>query len=194
VWRWIFQPRIGVANAVLDWLGLPGQQWHDEPRGIFQLFGQFVGLPIDGLLAGPSLALVTVALVSVWYSVGFNTVIALAGLTTIPVELYEAARIDGAQRWHLFRYITLPLLTPTLLFLLIIETIRSFQSFDFFYQMMRGSPVPNAKVVTIFLYEQGFKSFNLGYAAAIGLLLFVIIFVLTLVQFRATRDRVVYAD
>src|SRR5579859_3389431 len=194
VWRWIFQPRVGVANAVLAWIGLPGQAWADEPRGIFQLLGQFVGVPLGGWLAGPSLALVTVAIVSVWYSVGFNTAIALAGLTTIPIDLYEAARIDGAGRWRLFRDITLPLLTPTLLFLLIVETIRSFQSFDFFYQMMAGQPVPGAKVITIFLYQQGFKSFNLGYAAAIGMVLFVIIFALTLVQFRATRSRVVYAD
>jgi multiple sugar transport system permease protein len=194
VWRWIFQPRIGVANAVLQWVGLPAQQWADEPRGVFQLFGQFVGLPLGGWLAGPSLALVTVAVVSIWYSVGFNTVIALAGLTTIPTDLYEAARIDGASLWHLFRHITLPLLTPTLLFLLVVETIRSFQSFDFFYQMMAGAPVPGAKVVTVYLYEQGFKAFNLGYAAAIGLALFAIVFVLTLVQFRATRSRVVYAD
>jgi len=194
IWRWIFHPRVGIVNAILEWFGLPGQQWADEPRGIFHLMGQFFGLPIEGLLVGPSLALVTVALVSVWYSVGFNTVIALAGLTTIPVELYEAARIDGASRWHLFRHITLPLLTPTLLFLLVVETIRSFQSFDFFYQMTQALPVPTAKVVTIYLYQQGFKSFNLGYAAAIGIVLFVIIFVLTLIQFRATRDRVVYAD
>lgn len=194
VWRWIFQPRVGVANSVLAWLGLPGQQWADEPRGILLLIGQFVGLRLDGWLSGPSLALVTVAVVSVWYSVGFNTVIALAGLTTIPADLYEAARIDGAGRWRLFRDITLPLLTPTLLFLLIVETIRSFQSFDFFYQMMAGQPVPGAKVVTVYLYQQGFKSFNLGYAAAIGMVLFVIIFALTLLQFRATRSRVVYAD
>ena len=194
VWRWIFQPRVGVANSVLEWLGLPAQRWADEPRGVFQLFGQMVGVPLEGWAAGPSLALVTIALVSVWYSVGFNTVIALAGLTTIPTDLYEAARIDGANRWHLFRHITLPLLTPTLLFLLIVETIRSFQSFDFFYQMMAAVPVPGAKVVTIYLYEQGFKSFNLGYAAAIGMVLFAIIFVLTLLQFRATRSRVVYAD
>ena len=194
VWRWIFQPRVGVANSVLQWLGLPGQQWADEPRGVFLLFGQFVGVPLEGWLAGPSLALVTVAMVTIWYSVGFNTVIALAGLTSIPNDLYEAARIDGARRWTLFRHITLPLLTPTLLFLLIVETIRSFQSFDFFYQMMAGVPVPGAKVVTIYLYEQGFKSFNLGYAAAIGMVLFAIIVALTLVQFRATRSRVVYLD
>ena len=194
VWRWIFQPRVGVANSVLQWLGLPAQQWADEPRGVVQLFGQLIGVPLEGWAAGPSLALVTIALVSVWYSVGFNTVIALAGLTTIPADLYEAARIDGANRWHLFRHITLPLLTPTLLFLLIVETIRSFQSFDFFYQMMAAAPTPGAKVVTIYLYEQGFKSFNLGYAAAIGMVLFAIIFALTLLQFRATRSRVVYAD
>jgi multiple sugar transport system permease protein len=194
IWRWIFQPQSGIANALLNRLGFPGQQWADEPRGVFELLGQFVGVPLPGWLAGPSLALVTVAVVSMWYSVGFNTVIALAGLTSIPAELYEAARIDGATRWHLFRHITLPLLTPTLLFLLIVETIRAFQSFDFFYQMMSGIPVPGAKVVTIYLYQQGFKSFNLGYAASIGIVLFVIIFVLTLVQFRATRSRVVYAD
>ena len=194
VWRWIFQPRVGVANAVLSAINLPPQQWADEPRGIFELIGQFLNIPIGGLLAGPSMALVTVALVSVWYSVGFNTVIALAGLTTIPAELFEAARIDGANRWRLFRNITLPLLTPTLLFLLVVETIRAFQSFDFFYQMMSANVVPTAKVVTVFLYQQGFKSFNLGYAAAIGIVLFAIIFALTLLQFRATRDRVVYAE
>jgi multiple sugar transport system permease protein len=194
VWRWIFQPRVGVANAVLSWLGLPGQTWADEPRGVFELIGQAAGVPLTGVLAGPSLALVTVALVSVWYSVGFNTVVALAGLTTIPAELYEAARIDGAERWQLFRHVTLPLLTPTLLFLLVVETIRSFQAFDFFYQMMASVPVPAARVVTVYLYEQGFKAFNLGYGAAVGLVLFAIIFGLTLVQFRATRDRVVYAD
>jgi ABC-type sugar transport system permease subunit len=194
VWRWIFQPRVGVANAVLTWLGLPTQAWTDEPRGVFELLGQVAGLPLTGVLAGPSLALVSVALVSIWYSVGFNTVVAMAGLTTIPSELYEAARIDGAERWHLFRHITLPLLTPTLLFLLVVETIRSFQAFDFFYQMMAAVPVPASRVVTVYLYEQGFKAFNLGYGAAVGLVLFVIIFSLTLVQFRATRDRVVYAD
>jgi len=194
VWRWIFQPRVGVANAVLSAINLPPQQWADEPRGIFELIGQFLNIPIGGLLAGPSMALVTVALVSVWYSVGFNTVIALAGLTTIPAELFEAARIDGANRWRLFRDITLPLLTPTLLFLLVVETIRAFQSFDFFYQMMSANVVPTAKVVTVFLYQQGFKSFNLGYAAAIGIVLFAIIFALTLLQFRATRDRVVYGE
>jgi len=194
VWRWIFQPRVGVANAVLSAINLPPQQWADEPRGIFELIGQFLNIPIGGLLAGPSMALVTVALVSVWYSVGFNTVIALAGLTTIPAELFEAARIDGANRWRLFRHITLPLLTPTLLFLLVVETIRAFQSFDFFYQMMSANVVPTAKVVTVFLYQQGFKSFNLGYAAAIGIVLFAIIFALTLLQFRATRDRVVYGE
>ena len=128
VWRWIFQPRVGVANAVLQWVGLPGQQWADDPRGIFQLFGQAVGLPLNGWLAGPSLALVTVGIVSVWYSVGFNTVIALAGLTTIPPDLYEAARIDGASRWHLFRHITLPLLTPTLLFLRVIWGCQSWST------------------------------------------------------------------
>jgi len=194
VWRWIFQPRVGVANALLDGLGLPAQRLADEPRGIFELLGQSAGQPLGGVIAGPSLALVTVAVVSIWYSVGINTVVALAGLTTIPSELYDAARIDGAGRWHLFRHVTLPLLTPTLLFLLVVETIRSFQTFDFFYQMMAASPLPGAKVVTVYLYEQGFKSFNLGYAAAIGLVLFAIIFSLTLAQFRATRDRVVYAD
>ena len=194
VWRWIFQPRIGIANAVLAWIGLPAQQWADEPRGVMTLVGQSVGLTVPGWLSGPSLALVTVALVSVWYSVGFNTVVAMAGLTTIPADLYEAARIDGAGRWRLFRHITLPLLTPTLLFLLVVETIRSFQTFDFFYQMTAANPPPGAKVITIYLYQQGFKSFNLGYAAAIGLVLFAIIFLLTLVQFRASRSRVVYAE
>jgi multiple sugar transport system permease protein len=194
VWRWIFQPRIGIANAVLTWIGLPAQQWADEPRGVMTLIGQVVGVSVPGALSGPSLALVTVAVVSVWYSVGFNTVVAMAGLTTIPADLYEAARIDGAGRWQLFRRITLPLLTPTLLFLLIVETIRSFQTFDFFYQMTATNPPPGAKVITIYLYQQGFKSFNLGYAAAIGLVLFAIIFSLTLLQFRASRSRVVYAE
>jgi multiple sugar transport system permease protein len=194
VWRWIFQPRVGVANAVLGTLGVPPQGWMDEPRGVFTLVGQAVGLRLDGLLAGPSLALVTVAVVTVWQYLGFDTVVALAGLTAVPGELYEAARLDGAGGWRLFRHITLPLLTPTILFLLVVATIRSFQSFTLFYQLSSGNPVPGSKVVTIYLYEQAFKSFNLGYASAIGMVLFVIIFGLTLLQFRATRGRVVYAD
>jgi multiple sugar transport system permease protein len=194
VWRWIFQPRIGIVNALLASIGLPMQTWMDEPRGIFELFGASVGVPLGGLLAGPSLALVTVAIVTVWQYVGFDTVVALAGLTAVPLELYEAARLDGAGGWRLFRDITLPLLTPTIFFLLVVATIRSFQSFTLFYQLTRGSPVPGSKVITIYLYEQAFKSFNLGYASAIGMVLFAIILALTLLQFRATQGRVVYAD
>jgi multiple sugar transport system permease protein len=194
IWRWIFQPRVGVADALLQAVGLPALSWMDEPRGVFEMFGQFVGLPVGGALAGPSLALVTVAIVTVWQYLGFDTVVFLAGLTAVPVELYEAARLDGAGGWRLFREITLPLLAPTALFLVVVATIRSFQSFTLFYQLARGDPVPGSKVVTIYLYEQAFESFNLGYAAAIGMALFVIIFGLTLVELRATRGRIAYAE
>jgi multiple sugar transport system permease protein len=171
LWGWVLDPDYGLLNTALHWVGIPGPRW---------LLSEFWVLP-------------GIVLIALW-GAGANMLLYLAGLQSIPTQLEEAARIDGANRWHLFRHITLPLLTPTLLFLLIVETIRSFQSFDFFYQMMAALPVPGAKVVTIYLYEQGFKSFNLGYAAAIGMLLFAIIFVLTLLQFRATRSRVVYAD
>lgn len=194
VWDWVFQPRIGLANFVFTSLGLPLQRWTEEPRGIGTLMGLFFGVQTPDLLAGPSLALVCIAIIQVWHALGFNTVVMLAGLTAIPSEQYEAARIDGANGWHLFRHITIPLLSPTLFFLVVSSTILAFQTFNWFYVMYAGNPPPEVKVVTIFLYENGFRVYRTGFASAVGFILFGIILALTLVQMFGLRRRVHYGN
>lgn len=195
VWDWVFQPRVGLANWLFSTLGLPMQRWTEEPRPVGLLLGQFLGVPWPDLLGGPSLALLCIALIQVWHSIGFDTVVMLAGLTAIPPEQYEAARIDGASRWALFRHITIPLLSPTLFFLLVTSTIRAFQAFNWFYVIYNGNPPPDVKVVTIFLFQTGFQGgYRTGLAAAVGFVLFAIILALTLVQMAGLRRRVHYGE
>ncbi len=192
VWEWVFQPRVGIANVLFTGLGFPIQRWIEEPRGIVALVGMYVGVGVPGWLAGPSLALVCIAVIQVWHALGFDTVIMLAGLTAIPREQYEAARIDGAGPWALFRHITIPLLSPTLFFLLITSVIRAFQAFNWFYVVYHGTVPPDVKVITIYLYESGFKIYRTGFASAVGMMLFAIILALTLFQMYGLRSRVHY--
>lgn len=194
VWDWVFQPRIGLANFLFTSLGFPLQRWTEEPRPVLALVGQHFGLDLPPLLGGPSLALVCIAVIQVWHSLGFDTVIMLAGLTAIPPEQYEAARIDGASRWSLFRHVTIPLLSPTLFFLLVTSTIRAFQAFNWFYAVYNGLVPPDVKVITIYLFENGFRIYRQGFASAIGFVLFAIILSLTLAQMYGLRRRVHYAD
>ncbi len=192
VWEWVFQPRVGIANVLFTALGFPIQRWIEEPRGVVTLVGGYFGLGVPTWLAGPSLALVCIAVIQVWHALGFDTVIMLAGLTAIPNEQYEAARIDGAGPWALFRHITIPLLSPTLFFLLITSVIRAFQAFNWFYVVYHGTVPPDVKVITIYLYESGFKVYRTGYASAVGFVLFAIILALTLAQMYGLRSRVHY--
>ncbi len=190
VWAWVFDPSSGLANLALKTIGVQPLRWLIEPKGIFQLIGEQLNLPVPAWLHGPSLALVAIAIFTIWQTVGYNIVIFLAGLTNIPGEIYDAAQIDGANSFQLFRYITFPLLSPTLFFVLVISVIGSFQSFNQIYSMniaaaqTLGGPLGTTYTMTVYMFDQLYTYSNYGYASAIAVLLSALILILTLVNFR----------
>ena len=206
VFAWMFSAQAGVVNALLVSIGLPTQRWLDDPIPFFKRISQAFGLGtlpgLPDLLAGPSTALVVIILYAIWSSLGFNIIVYLAGLTAIPGELYEAARIDGAGQWTILRRITWPLLMPTTFFLLVYNTIGAFQAFTPIYTLTRGSsigrgeaggPLDSTLTITVYLFRNFYERANsVGYAAAVAFLLFFIMSGLTLVQFRVVGRRVQY--
>lgn len=164
VWRYLMNPGTGYADVLLRDLGLtpPSPSW----------------------LRNPDWALRIVILVGVWKRLGFNIVIYLAGLQNIPKEYYEAATVDGAGGWDRFRRITIPLIAPITLLLVIMSIIDSFLIFDVVYVMTDGGPVGTTEVVGLLLYRQAFRYFNLGTASAMGWVIFAIVFVITLIQWK----------
>jgi len=197
VWKLIFHTRVGLANSVLAGLGIEPLQWLDEPTGIFQLAVAGLGWDLPAWAHGPSLALVCVILVSVWRGIGYNVVIFLAGLQSIPEHYYEAARIDGAGRVGIFRNVTWPLLTPTTFYVVVMTMILSFQVFAPIYLMTGppiGGPLGTTNVIVYYLFDEGFGAGgNMGYASAVALVLFAVILVLTLFQRKVVEKRVHYA-
>ncbi len=167
VWQWIFHPDFGVLNSLLSLIGVPKLGW----------------------LTDRNLALVSVAIVGIWHSLGYNMVILLAGLKTIPSEYYEAARIDGVNARQALVHITLPLLSPTLLFVLTISLIGSFQVFNLVYVMTDGGPGNATLVYIYYLWENAFSFFKMGYASAMAYLLFILMLMITLLQVRLLRGR-----
>lgn len=196
VWKLLFHPQRGVLNALLGGVGLPSLGWLQEGRGVFEMAFQWAtGASYPGALpAGPSLALVSVALMSIWKSFGYNVVIYLAGLQDIPEDLYEAATIDGATPWQKFRMITWPMLGPTSFFILVMSTISSFQVFAQIFMLYGGNATETSRVIVYYLYEKAFQTFELGYASAIAFVLFLILFTLTILQRRLVGARVHYAN
>jgi len=170
VWRWIFNPDFGLLNWFLGLFGVPAVDW----------------------LGNKSTALLSVAIVSVWKGLGWNMILFLAGLQSIPTHLYEAAEIDGANGWHKFAKITWPLLSPTTFLVVVMAIIDSFQVFDSVYQMTKGGPELSTTVYNFYLYNNAFRYFNMGYASAMAWILFVIIAFLTWLQFRFLNKRVQY--
>jgi multiple sugar transport system permease protein len=167
IWKWVYNADFGLANYYLERLGII-----DEPL----LW-----------LADPSLAMPAVLVMNIWKGVGFNMIIYLAGLQAIPNEYYEAADVDGAGAWQRFRRITFPLVAPTTIFLLIINTIGAMKSFAQIFVMTNGGPPgPGGATTTIvyYIYQQAFVYFRMGYASALAYVLFLLMFVLSLVQFR----------
>ncbi len=162
IWRWVFHPNIGLFNHVLGMVGLPAVNWVNDATA----------------------ALISMIIVGVWKTFGINMILFSAGLAAIPSHYYEAARIDGAGAWQRFWKITLPLLSPTTLFILVLSIIGSFQVFDLVYVLTHAGPLGSTKVLVYYLYEQAFQFFNMGYASAIAYVLFGVLFVLTLIQFR----------
>ena len=169
LWFWIFNPEIGLANAILTTLGLPRLQWIWSP-----------------VTSKPSFILM-----GLW-SVGNTMVIFLAGLQGIPQTLYEVAEIDGANWWQRFRVVTLPMLSPVILFNLILGIIGSFQVFTSAFLLTNGGPQNSTLFMVLYLYRLGFEQFKMGYASAVAWLLFVIILIFTLLQLRLSRAWVYY--
>lgn len=190
VFRTIFSPReSSLANQALSVLGIDAQKWLFEPESINHLLG-FTNL--EGFWAGPSLALVSIALFGVWTYVGYNTVIFLAGLGSIPGELYEAAQIDGAGNWDLFRSITLPLLSPVTFYLALIAFIGTFKAFNHIYVMSTPSAQGTVDVTSVHIFETFYSYSQYGYASAQAIVLFIIILGLTFVQNKVFGEKVFY--
>ncbi len=173
VWRWIYAgDKYGFLNFVLTKLGITSmlQDW----------------------LMQPSTTLPAIIVMSIWGGVGYNSIILLSGLQSIPDSIFEAAKIDGVSVWEKFWYITLPMLKPVMLFLVIMSTINSFQVFEQVYIMASsteyfGGVLYSALTIVPYLYERAFKRFMLGYASALAYLLFIIIFIFTLIYMKISK-------
>ena len=170
VWRWLYNPRHGLINHALQSLGLAGQDW----------------------LSDPALALPALIVMAVWKNFGYNMIIFIAGLQTIPAMYYEAANIDGASRYQQLRHVTLPLLAPTMYFVSIMTLIGYFQFFAEPYVMTGGGPLNSTMSIVLYMYNQGFRFYNLGYATAIAFVLFLFISGFTLGQARLSRRALRY--
>ncbi|HPT84149.1 MAG TPA: sugar ABC transporter permease [Limnochordia bacterium] len=170
VWRWLFEPTFGVVNYILERLGLPGPGW----------------------LASTKWALPAMMVVGIWKQIGFAMVIFLAGLQTIPRDIVEAARIDGATGWQVFSRITLPLLNPTVVFVAVMMVINALRVFTIPYVMsaggftygVPGGPLDSTRVFVIHIYDLGFRRFQLGYASANAFALLILIMAATLFQMK----------
>lgn len=170
IWYWIYRPDQGVLNSFLAVFGIHGPAW----------------------LSSPNLALLSVIIVSVWQGAGYPMVIFLAGLQGIPAELYESADLDGAGTWQRLIHVTIPLLTPSIFFVLITQFITSFQVFGVIYIMTQGGPGHATSVYIYYLYQVAFAFGKFGYAAAMAWLLFVVLAVVTYTQWRLQRRWVFY--
>jgi len=193
VWAFLYNPDKGLINAGLRLIGLDGLKWLGEPRGIFEMMALSAGIRLPAWAAGPSLALVSIIIYTTWVFVGYDTTIFLAGLGNIPNELYEAAKIDGANGWHLFRRITIPLLSPTTFFLLIYTVIGTFKAFNHIYVMTLGGPGTATTTTAVMIFQQMYQYTRYGYSAALSFILFTVILVLTVAQNRVASGRVVYS-
>ncbi|MEV4217463.1 sugar ABC transporter permease [Nonomuraea sp. NPDC049725] len=170
VWNWIFDPRDGAINRALSTVGITGPDW----------------------LSDSAWAMPAVALVTVWQYSGYNMLFFLAGLQGIPQELYDAAATDGATPRQRFWRLTLPLLNPTMFFVMVTNMIGAFQVFDTVYVMTNGGPSGSTAVLNFTIFETAFRQFDFGYASTLSMLLFVIILVVTLVQVRFFGKRTTY--
>jgi multiple sugar transport system permease protein len=170
VWKWIFDPQNGALNAFLGLFGVSPLSW----------------------LSSSSLALPSVAAVSVWGGAGYTMLFFLAGLQGIPESMYEAARLDGAGPVQQFLHVTLPLLRPTMFFVLVTSIIGSFQAFDTIYAMTKGGPGEATTVLNFKIFSTAFQLFDDGYASALAMLLFVLLLILTVAQVLYFRKRTTY--
>jgi ABC-type sugar transport system permease subunit len=170
VWQWIYDPVYGFLNYALSYVGIPPQKW-------LQSLAQ----------VKPS-----IGIVSVWVRIGFDTMIFLAALQTIPQEYYESAEIDGATSWQKFRFVTLPLLNPQIIMVVILELIFNFKIFDQVYATTQGGPAGASQTIIMLLYDTAFKFFRFGDASVMAVFVFVTLMAVTIVQWRIFRKPVEY--
>lgn len=174
VWGWLYDPSYGLINWVL-------QQAH------------LLGKPIPWLY-DPKTALWAVIILRVWKDIGYNMVIFLAGLQTVSPSLYESAYLDGASSWRIFWRITLPMITPTLFFVGVMTLINGFQTFDSVYLLTQGGPEHSTELLVYWMFKNAFEFYKIGPASAIAYILFVVILVLTFVQWQLRKRWVLYED
>ncbi|MFC4302968.1 carbohydrate ABC transporter permease [Cohnella boryungensis] len=167
IWTTMFNADSGVVNMAFKMLGLPSVDW----------------------LTDPSTALLSVIIMTLWADVGYNIVLFMAGLDSIPDSLYEAAELDGASPWHVFWSITLPMLSRTMLFVFIMTSISYFQMFPQFQIMTKGGPLYETYVLALNIYDQAFSFMNMSYASAMAFVMLIIILILTLIQMRIGRSQ-----
>jgi multiple sugar transport system permease protein len=193
VFRQLFSNRVqSPINQILRLIGIQPQQWLFEPKGIFTLLGDSIGVSIPTWAAGPSLALVVIIIYSIWTFVGYDTVIYLAGLGNIPDELQEAAEIDGAGRWQVFRFITFPLLSPTTYFLSLIAVIGTFKAFNHIWVMRQDLALGTTDTFSVTIFIEFYDKLRYGYASALAFVLFAVILSLTYLNNRIQGTRVFY--
>lgn len=171
VWAYIFDPRFGLLAQVLGWFNIPSPHWLDRPEW----------------------ALPAIIIVYVWKNLGFAAVIFLAGLQAIPQDLYDAAKIDGANAWWRFKSVTIPMLSPISFFLLVTSILGTFQAFDIQQVMTSGGPAYATTTLVYYVYDQGFsQGANFGRAAAAAIVLFIAMLIVTIIQVRFTEKKVHY--
>ncbi len=170
VWTWIFQPKDGLANAVLGLFNLPALKW----------------------ISSSETAMLSVIIVTVWKSLGYAMIFYLSALEKVPKELYEASSLDGAKRWRQFRDMTLPSISPTTFFLMIITMVNSLQAYDQIQILTQGGPSGSTRTLLYMYYQLGFEEFKMGQAAAVAVVMIVLTVLLSLAQFWGSKKWVHY--
>jgi len=165
VWRFIYHPRFGILNYLLSFFSIQPVDWLGDP---------FWAMP-------------AIILMSVWKNFGYNMIIFIAGLQNIPIDLYESAEIEGANRWQQFTSITIPMLAPTTIFISLITMIGYFQIFAEPYIMTQGGPLNSTLSIVQYMYQEGFRWWNMGYSASLAFILFIIIFIGTVIQLKLKK-------
>lgn len=170
LWIFLYNPSSGYLNYLLELVGINGPNW----------------------LGDPDWAVPAVAIATVWKELGFNVIFFLAGLASVPPDLKEAAALDGAGRWQTYRYVTLPMLSPTILFVSVVTVLNAFQSFGQIHILTAGGPAGATTTLVYNLYRDAFQNFQTGSASAQAVILFILMLIGTSVQFRFARSRVHY--
>lgn len=165
IWKYLLDPSQGIVNKFLNYIHIPSVQW----------------------LISPFWVIISISLVGIWKRIGFNMIIYLAAMQSISPSLYESASIEGATNYEQFKFITKPLLKPTTLLLIIMSFIDSFQVFDQVYVMTMGGPMGASNVLGLYMFREGFSVGHVGYASAVGWIIFLFVFAATIIQFRITN-------